>query len=580
VESETRDDSGAARSQHLVHVLSRDEVRAATLLLPALERIERGATRPQFLAIVPDRDTAVALAAALNAGRSEGQAGVQPITSIARGAARLGRGAAAIVTTASDAVALIGQAVLKLDEVRVAIVVWGEEQISGSRAALESVLAEVPREADRMLLVSGLDDEIEAFATGFLWRARRFHHAPETPATSIPLQYVVATLASRDTVVRELLDAWNPARTVLSVRTEDGRRAAESLLTSLGYAEGDDSVAVIEGLPTDGCNLLIFFDTPGVLPSPEQLGKVDRVVAMVDPRSVASFVAIAGEQATPLALSPALRDAQATQHALRDELRDVASARSLSGEILTIEPLLSEFDALTIAGAALRLLDTERTKARKSRAVRVESAPGRPETAPPPRPATPTTDPRFVRIFVNVGGRDGAGPGDLVGAITGEAAIEGSQLGKIELRDTFSLVEVSREVAETVVEKLTGTSLKGRRVEARIDQGPRERSDRPPRRDFGARPGAPRDEGRPPRGRPAPGAGRRDEGARGAGGRSGYAGGSSGASRGAPRGARDDARGKERGDSGRTPRAMHERKEWTERGDALRSARRPRRDDA
>lgn len=579
MESETRDDSGAARSQHLVHVLSRDEVRAATLLLPALERVERDATRPQFLAVVPDRDTAIALAAALNAGRGEGQAAVQPITSVARGAARLGRGAAAVVTTAADAVALIGQAVLKLVEVRVAIVVWGEEQISASRATLESVLTEVPREADRMLLVSALSDEVEAFATGFLWRARRFHHAPETPVSSIPVQYVIAPMASRGTVVRELLDAWNPAQTTLSVRTDDGRRAAESVLTSLGYAEGDDSVSVIEGLPSGGCNLLIFFDTPMVLPSPEQLGKVERVVAMVDPRSVASFLAIAGEQATPLALSPALRDAQATQDALRDELRDLAGTRSLAGEILTIEPLLSEFDALTIAGAALRLLDAERTKARKSRAARTESATGRAESAPAPRSATPTTDPRFVRIFVNVGGRDGAGPGDLVGAITGEASIEGSQLGKIELRDTFSLVEVSRDVAETVVAKLTGTSLKGRRVEARIDQGPRERSDRPPRREFSARPGGPRDEGRPPRGRPAAGGGRREEGARGAGSRGGYAGGSAGASRGAPRG-RDDARDKERGDSGRTPRAMHERKEWTERGDALRSARRPRRDDA
>jgi ATP-dependent RNA helicase DeaD len=561
-------------------VLSRDEVRAATLLLPALERVDREATRPQLLAIAPDRDTAIALATALNTGRSERQAAVQPITSVARGAARLGRGAAAIVTTAEDAVALIGQAVLKLDEVRVAIVVWGEEQLSASRAALESVLTEVPREADRMLLVSALNDDVETFATGFLWRARRFHHAPETPTTSIPLQYVAAPLASRGSVVRELLDAWNPASTALSVRTADGRRAAENILMGLGYAEGDDTVAVIDGLPAGGCNLLVFFDTPAVLPTPDQLGKVDRVVAMVDPRSLASFVAIAGDQATPLALSPALRDAQATQAALRDELRDAASGRSLAGEILTIEPLLSEFDALTIAGAALRLLDAERTKARKSRAMRAEGATSRTESAAPARSATPTTDPRFVRIFVNVGGRDGAGPGDLVGAITGEAAIEGSQLGKIELRDTFSLVEVSRDVAEMVVAKITGTSLKGRRVEARIDQGPRERPDRPPRREVGTRPGAPRDEGRPPRGKLGPAAGRREEGARGAGSRGGYAGGSAGAARGAPRGGRDDARGKERGDGGRTPRAMHERKVWTERGDALRSARRPRRDDA
>jgi len=64
---------------------------------------------------------------------------------------------------------------------------------------------------------------------------------------------------------------------------------------------------------------------------------------------------------------------------------------------------------------------------------------------------------------VGVGSRDGVGPGDLLGAIVGEAGLESARVGKIEIRDTFSLVEVAPRVAERVIRALNGTTIRGRR---------------------------------------------------------------------------------------------------------------------
>ena len=72
---------------------------------------------------------------------------------------------------------------------------------------------------------------------------------------------------------------------------------------------------------------------------------------------------------------------------------------------------------------------------------------------------------------MSVGERDGAKRGDLVGAITGEADITGAQIGKIDLRDTYALVDIASPVADRVVERLTGISIRGRRVTARQDRG-------------------------------------------------------------------------------------------------------------
>ena len=76
----------------------------------------------------------------------------------------------------------------------------------------------------------------------------------------------------------------------------------------------------------------------------------------------------------------------------------------------------------------------------------------------------------MTRIFVNVGAMDNARPGDLVGAITNEAHITSAKVGKIDIRENHSLVEIASDVADAVVSKLTGSSIRGRRVVARVDQ--------------------------------------------------------------------------------------------------------------
>jgi ATP-dependent RNA helicase DeaD len=99
----------------------------------------------------------------------------------------------------------------------------------------------------------------------------------------------------------------------------------------------------------------------------------------------------------------------------------------------------------------------------------------------------------MVRLFITVGSRDNVRPGDLVGAITNSAGITGSEVGKVDVRESHSTVEVAQAVADVVVEKLTGTMIKGRRAIARVDKerprrSPDERgSSRPPARSRGPR---------------------------------------------------------------------------------------------
>ena len=76
----------------------------------------------------------------------------------------------------------------------------------------------------------------------------------------------------------------------------------------------------------------------------------------------------------------------------------------------------------------------------------------------------------LVRLFVGGGRRAGIRPGDLVGAITGEAGVESRSIGAIEINDGFSLVEVPDALADQIIDALRATKVRGLRLTVRRER--------------------------------------------------------------------------------------------------------------
>jgi ATP-dependent RNA helicase DeaD len=110
--------------------------------------------------------------------------------------------------------------------------------------------------------------------------------------------------------------------------------------------------------------------------------------------------------------------------------------------------------------------------------------------------------------------------GDLVGAIAGEGGIPGDHVGKIDLRESHSLVEVAASDAASVIARVNGAMIRGRRVVVRAerDREERERASGPrgdrPSGPRGDRPGGSRERPSGPR-RERPTSGGRDRPDRG-----------------------------------------------------------------
>ena len=75
-----------------------------------------------------------------------------------------------------------------------------------------------------------------------------------------------------------------------------------------------------------------------------------------------------------------------------------------------------------------------------------------------------------VRLFIPLGRAARVGPGDLVGAITGETSLHGRDIGAIEITEKFSLVEVPAGSVDEVIDAMKGTTIRGRKVKVRRER--------------------------------------------------------------------------------------------------------------
>jgi ATP-dependent RNA helicase DeaD len=70
----------------------------------------------------------------------------------------------------------------------------------------------------------------------------------------------------------------------------------------------------------------------------------------------------------------------------------------------------------------------------------------------------------MVRLFINVGKKDRIKPGNILGAIAGEAGIPGKLVGSIDMLDNYTFVEVPSKYADQVLDAMQNVSINGRAV--------------------------------------------------------------------------------------------------------------------
>jgi ATP-dependent RNA helicase DeaD len=423
------------------------------------------------------------------------------------------RGADVLVTTAERAMHDVQGSVLKLDGIQTLVLLeLGEQFALQLEDALGTIVSLVPRDAQRVVTSARLEGDTERFIETHVRRPLTVPARPADPGPSPQqesrgqLGYLVLAESEKHELLARLLEGVE-GDVLVYARTVD--RAAHVLveLSRRGIVPAENARIRVVGFTADdaGAERVVSFDVPF---SAEELLRFHEKggTVFVTPPELQHFLRIAREVPFTLKQRRARTFDPTSLDTYRATVRAAIGAEDLAAQLLVIEPLFDEYSPVEVAAALSALL--------RSRAART-SAGGDTGAAPSTPPHTQAgaapkeaSTGAFTRLFISVGSKDNIRPGDLVGAITGEAGIKGDQVGRVDIRETFSVVEIAGSVADKVIRALNGTTMRGRSLRVDYDRkgtggdsGPRSgpRGSGSPRGADG-----PRSAGGPPRRRPPP----------------------------------------------------------------------------
>ncbi|HEX2208221.1 MAG TPA: DbpA RNA binding domain-containing protein, partial [Longimicrobium sp.] len=408
-----------------------------------------------------------------------------------------------LVATPGEVMEAVRTSAVKLEGVE-AVVIDGAAEIEslGGWEPLETLFDHVPRDAQRVIVTSEVTDAVEDLASRRVKRAIRYPATAADPRSMEPEAAPTATVGyvpvgPRDKVdvVARLLGGRGDSAPVLYCRTDERAAELAEALTLRGFlvsdADDPDADVVVLGSSSDDedepdlpSGPVISYDVPA---DEETLrarhGGDDPGFVLVEPRELVHLRDVAkraGFFAQPAGIEgEAAVSGSAELRAFRGELRRALREEDLAAQMLILEPLFEDFTPTEIAAAASALLRRKRPAASAADAMPPAAAAARerePRTTSSMRAApgghadTGGAPSAYTRLFVSLGERDNVRANDLVGAIAGEANIPGTAIGKIDIRDTFSIVEVPADAAERVIASLNGTTIRNRSVRVDYDR--------------------------------------------------------------------------------------------------------------
>jgi ATP-dependent RNA helicase DeaD len=499
--------------------------KTAAFALPVLQRLTAHRTdrAPVALVLVPTRELAVQVSEALHRYGRELGARVLPVyggAPIVRQLRSLESGVDVVVATPGRALDLLNRGSLRLGEVATVVLDEADEMLDmGFAEDLEAILDETPESRQTVLFSATMPRRLDSLARRHLRDPIRISIAREKAAAGqaprVRQTAYVVPRAAKPAALGRILDVEAPAAAIVFCRTREEVDSLTETLNGRGYRaealhggmtqEQRDRVmgrlrggtadllvatdVAARGLDVEQLTHVVNYDVPSAPESyVHRIGRVGRAgregvaITLAEPREHRMLKTIEKVAGAPIAVEkvPTVADLRARRLELtRASLRESLLEDDLERFRAVVETLTDEFDVFEVALAAVKLAheaggavdDDEEIPQ-----VSFRSDPGRrPESRgsgrdPGARPRRPAGGPA-TRLFVGLGREAGIRPGDLVGAITGESALTGRDVGAIEIHQRFALVEVPASAADEVVRALRATMIKGRKATVRRDSG-------------------------------------------------------------------------------------------------------------
>jgi ATP-dependent RNA helicase DeaD len=346
-----------------------------------------------------------------------------------------------VFLTPHTALELVRRSALKMDEADGILLLcpetWGGEDL------LPGLLQDAGRETQRVVVTADRD-AAAPLVERYCWKAPVVDLLE--PATAPPSQVRIASTGwrRRAEALGDLVEQLDPESVTVWAADLSDRALLEVTLRAAGAEP-----VLTSGIPGGG-SLVVAWDlpTPALLAG---LAAQGEVILLVPPGAEA-YVARVAPRRRAVPLGGQLDRARTALEQDRMLVRGVLDRTPEDSAFHAIAPLLERYESSAVAAALYQLW----REARK----------------PVAEPAGPAPTGAAGKLWIGIGRRDAVTPHDLVAALIKDAGVPKEAVGKVEIRESFTLVELLAGAdATAAAERLTGKSIRKRRLVARLDRG-------------------------------------------------------------------------------------------------------------
>ncbi len=468
--------------------------KTAAFGIPLLEKIDPKNKKLQAVVLCPTRELAIQVAEEIrNLARYLHGIKVLPIyggQEIVKQIRSLKSGTQLMIGTPGRVMDHMRRKTIRMDEVHTVVLDEADEMLNmGFREDIETILEGVPEERQTVLFSATMPKPILDITKRFQKNAQLVKVTKkELTVPNIEQFYYEVRPKNKEEVLSRLLDIYTPKLSVVFCNTKKQVDILVNGLQGRGYfAEGlhgdmkqeqRDRVmqrfrsgkteilvatdVAARGIDVDEVEAVFNYDLPQDdeyyvhrIGRTGRAGRIGRSFSFVTGKEVYKLKEIQRYCKTKIYAQkvPSLHDVANTRmENVLEEIEQMIADEELGRFVQMVEERVNQADytAMDMAAAFLKMY----TRQKES-----DSEPEMYDFGD-----TGAEDVGMVRLFINIGKKNKAKPGDIVGALAGESGMPGKLIGTIDMYDKYTFVEVPQEYARDVLKAMQNAKIKGKQV--------------------------------------------------------------------------------------------------------------------
>ena len=468
--------------------------KTAAFGIPLLQKIDPKNKKLQAVVLCPTRELAIQVAEEIrNLAKYMHGIKILPIyggQDIVKQIRSLKSGTQLIIGTPGRVMDHMRRRTIKMDEVHTVVLDEADEMLNmGFREDIETILEGVPEDRQTVLFSATMPKAILEITKKFQKNAELIKVTKkELTVPNIEQFYYEVKPKNKEEVLARLLDIYSPKLSVVFCNT---KKQVDLLVTALlgrgyfaaglhgdmkqvqrdrvmqGFRSGKTDILVAtdvaaRGIDVDEVEAVFNYD----LPQDEEYyvhrigrtgraGRIGRSFSFVSGREVYKLKDIQRYCKTKIYAQkvPSLNDVANTKmDNVLEEIDHMIEKEDLTMMLEAIENKVNNYDytAMDMAAAFLKMCMGVTDETQDEDEMDFGD--------------TGAEEPGMVRLFINIGKKQKARPGDILGALAGESGMPGKLIGTIDMFDKYTFVEVPREYARDVLKAMKNAKIKGKSI--------------------------------------------------------------------------------------------------------------------